>query len=157
MPKANKREMTKIFASLPLMCNFLNMFPNTSSIFLKKSNRGSGQEKSGLLLLSLRIIADKTLLVNTELHVAVHLEENSPLLDLVNCSVDTARSDYLVTSLELAAEFFKFFLLLALRTDHEEPHHDKHKCKHNPKGDSTACRSGLRRSLKYNSKNIHFN
>ena len=35
MPKANKREMTKIFASLPLMCNFLNMFPNTSSIFLK--------------------------------------------------------------------------------------------------------------------------
>lgn len=37
MPKANKREMTKIFASLPLMCNFLNMFPNTSSIFLKKN------------------------------------------------------------------------------------------------------------------------
>lgn len=83
-----------------------------------------------LLLLQTRRIGYNHVLVDAQRHVAVHLQEERRLLDLLDRGVDTAGGDHLVALLEVVAELLHLLAALGLGTPHEEPHHEEHQTDH---------------------------
>ena len=99
-------------------------------------------------------------LVHAELGLAVNLQEHGPGFrgNFRDSAVDAACGHHFVAFLEGVAELLHLLLLLALRTNHKEPHHHEDEDKHNPHSPAAAllgCSTGGRGRLENNSQEIH--
>ncbi len=73
------------------------------------------------------------ILVHAELDLAIDLDEDGTVFDLIHGAIDTTGGDDFVSLLELVTELLKFFLLFALRPDHEKPHDSEQQDHHDQK------------------------
>ena len=84
-----------------------------------------------LLALEVRIVGHDHVLVDAQRHVAVHLDQQGGLLDLLHRAVDASGRDDLVALFQPVAERLHLLAALGFGPPHEEPEDQHHEADHN--------------------------
>ena len=84
-----------------------------------------------LLTLEVRIVGYDHVFVDAQRHIAVDLDQQGGLLDLLHDAVDAAGGDDFVAFFQTVAELLHLFAALGLGTPHEQPENQHHEADHN--------------------------
>ena len=84
-----------------------------------------------LLALEVRIVGYDHVFVDAQRHIAVDLDQQGGLLDLLHDAVDAAGGDDFVAFFQTVAELLHLFAALGLGTPHEQPENQHHEADHN--------------------------